>query len=264
MGSVIGKVFEKFYEEEWFKDHSTLETRAKERLHSALEKQLDRNFIDWELISKRDMIDICQKGVNGMIATIKGNRLLGNLYSRSEFEIGGKITSNIEISGKVDLIFGHTQTGVTILDGKNGKRNSKGAVRVDSGQLKFYALCYYTNYGKLPDRVGWLYFRYPYGMPKEDGGIETGVEWFPVSDSDLKKMCSRIIDMQGKVQRKLFDARPKQATCGFCDYASVCNAYKQHQDELALKRASKPKPFADLMGPTVYDFGVDGFEGGSE
>jgi hypothetical protein len=102
------------------------------------------------------------------------------------------------IGGKLDFLIRRDDEplkGITILDGKNAASRGK---YTDPDQLRFYALTFYLQSGVMPDRLGFVYFRFPYGyIPPEsewekgpDGTPikpepETGIEWIPFTRDDL-------------------------------------------------------------------------------
>jgi hypothetical protein len=80
------------------------------------------------------------------------------VYARSEvsFEILLKKTQDV-LSCRLDFIINRPNGTIEILDGKGTNKMDK---NVDVEQLYFYALVYLLHYKKLPDKIGFLFYRY--------------------------------------------------------------------------------------------------------
>ena len=98
---------------------------------------------------------------------------------------------------------------------------------VDVEQLFFYALVYMLKNRKLPDKIGFLYYRY---------------QLIKYVDFDLKS----ILDFKDKlviVKRSIREAKvfePKvglSKQCRWCDYRYSCDAYAAKKDANAEKRS---------------------------
>jgi CRISPR/Cas system-associated exonuclease Cas4 (RecB family) len=193
-------------------------------------------------------------GVIGYLATMKANQLSGNWNCAEKKYVA--YLKEVPIAARVDLIF-HRESlekpipGVTILDGKNSKTKGK---YTDPDQLRFYALVYYLTSGKLPDRVGFVYYRYPYGTPKEDGGIESGVDWVPLENSAIQSLAQRILNARAGITAGKFEANPTPARCKFCDFEEVCSQRQVQKKANSGKR----KPKDDILPPFTPD--AEGFE----
>jgi hypothetical protein len=172
----------------------------------------------------------------------------------------GYINKYTPIGGRADLIIRREDSGVTILDGKNSKRYKDGRggsmTYTNPDQLRWYALCYYLAYKKLPDRLGFVYYRYPYGDPLMDVDgvpvldemgnqkIEEGVEWVPFTMDDIKGLGQRAVDASRAMFKEQFDPKPTPKTCRFCDYESVC---PERQAQIAANRRN-PRKKDDVIG----------------
>jgi hypothetical protein len=258
MGIVIGAVTERFYNDELWRQPQGLPNRLVEMTKKEFRYQIGkpRNYIDWRLApSKADMLQVCQDGVQGFLRTVKANRLLGE-YARSEVDLVGYINKWNPVGGRADYIIrrleGKELPGITILDGKNSK--SKGRY-TDPDQLRWYAMCFYLAYGRLPDRLGFVYFRYPHGAPMvdkkgepvldDDGNpmIEQGVDWVPFTKEDIQGIAQRGAKARKAMDKEQFEPTPTPKGCRFCDYETVCKA-RQDQKK---SRARKPKNTDDLL-----------------
>lgn len=231
MGIVIQGVLEKFYNNELWKEQGGLLDRLTRMTKEDLSTLLaDPKFrVDWGVSdSFEEMEQICVSGVLGYLKTMKHHKFLGP-YARSEVELFGYVDKYLPIGGRADFIIRREDTGVTILDGKNSKTKMK---YVDPDQLRWYALVFALAYNKIPDRLGFVWFRYPY----EEGTEETGVDWVPVTRRDLKDLAERAHEVRKAQNKELFEARPKAKHCNFCDYESVCEARTQQRQANSKKR----------------------------
>lgn len=255
MGTVIQAVIERFYNDELWKFLKKAELKA--RLVDLCVKEFDlelaRRFVDWrQAPRKSDMMEIIQDGVMGYMRTLKAQKLLGP-YSRAEVDLIGYIDKYNPIGGRADTVIRRDDTGITIIDGKNSRRykDGKGGLMTytDPDQLRWYALCFYLSHSRMPDRVGFVYYRYPHGATvldadgnpvlDDDGNEvkEEGVEWVEFTKDDLKGLAQRGLDARKGMDKEKFDAQPHWKTCRFCDYESVC----PEREAQKAKNRRKPK-----------------------
>lgn len=219
MGITIQKVVEEMYARELWKHPASLAQTLVDMVEKEFNYEVARSFVDWRLAPpKAEMIQTCKDGVLGYLRTMKAHRLAGP-YAKAEVDLLGYINKYNPVGGRADVIIRRDDTGTTILDGKNSQSKGK---YTSPDQLRWYALCYYLAYGKLPDRLGFVYYRYPYGMPKEDGTTEEGVDWVPVTRPDIEGLAQRAVDARKAMDKEKFGATPSPKTCQFCDFQTVC------------------------------------------
>lgn len=242
MGIVIQKVIERMYNDELWRHPDGLQKRLLDMVEKEFNYEVARNFIDWRLApSKFEMLRTCQDGVSGFLRTLKAQKLLGT-YARAEVELLGWVNKYTPIGGRADLILRRDDNGTTILDGKNSKDKGK---YTNPDQLRWYALCYYLGYGKLPERLGFLYYRYPAGHENSDGTIESGVDWVPATRADIEGLAKRAVDVRKAMDKEKFEATPSPSTCKFCDYETVCPA-RQAQKAANSRTRKKGKDGEEL------------------
>lgn len=278
MGTVIQEVIEAFYNNELWKAVVRKEVTAKElaaNLKQMTSKVFDREtsdegrFIDWRNApAPLDLLETCVKGVLGYLRTMRAHHLIGE-WARAEYRLLGFVDDKTPIGGIADVIIRRDKnennpdrpaTGITIIDGKNSKHKGRYS---SPDQLRWYALLLYLSHGVLPDRLGFVYYRFPYGMSKgsDTDEIEEGVEWVEWDKNDLRGLAQRAVDARRAIGRKEFEARPSPPMCKFCDWEDVC-PQRQAQKE-ANRRKRKPKgkkkvdPSLDVEGG---DFKTIGFK----
>ena len=263
MGIVLANFWEWLYNDEEWKHKHGLVDRLLEKARKDFSRLCISKHIDWRLAPPRDeMWDTIEAGIRGYLKTMRHHRLLGP-YARSEVDLTCYVNKWTPIGGRADLIIRRSVDGkdeISILDGKNSRRY-KGPKRkgqpqklityTDPDQLRWYALCFYLSYRRMPDRLGFIYFRYPYGAEKldvdgetipeigEDGmptganEIEQGVEWIEFDRDDLKGIATRARDALRGMQREKFPANPVPSQCRFCDFETVC------PERIAQKKANR-------------------------
>jgi CRISPR/Cas system-associated exonuclease Cas4 (RecB family) len=250
MGNVIQGVIEDFYNDYLWK-HKGLRERLVRMTQERLTKDLvkPRNKVNYDKISYQELEKTCIDGVLGYVfQTMKHHRFLSNSYAKSEVELLGYMDKYLPIAGRADMIIRSDDDGkVTILDGKNSQSKMK---YLSPDQLRFYALAYYLSYKKLPDRLGFVWFRYPY----EEGTEEDGVEWITFTERDLKSLADRARDVRKKQKKELFDPTPVPKNCNFCDFESVCQARIEQKAANSAKRRKNMGLPVVPSGVTVLDF----------
>lgn len=257
MGIVIAEVLERLYNDELWRDPAGLADRLERMVDVTWERVTSnkRNWVDYRVAgSKYELTKVCKDGVRGFLRTMKQHRLLGE-YARAEVELLGWVDKYNPVGGRADLIIRRQDTGVTILDGKNAKSKGK---YTDPDQLRWYAMLFYLAYREMPDRLGFTYFRYPYGTPmvddkgnpvtNEETGrqeIEQGVDWVGFTKDDLKGLALRAVEARRGMEKEKFDATPVPSVCKWCDYETVCPA---RQEQRAKNRRKNPKKVDAIEG----------------
>lgn len=264
MGIVIQWVIEKFYNDEWWKHPKGLRKRLEDAVEEKFEYEAGRGkwYLPWgqpgkfgEVPSRGEALETCRDGVLGYLKTMKQHKLLGT-RNKAEIDLIGYINKWNPIGGRADVLnIRDDEFGITITDGKNSASKDK---YIDPDQLRWYALCFYLAFnGQLPDRLGFVWYRYPYDEETE----EEGVTWVTYTKDDLKGLARRAVDARRGMEDKKFDPTPKPDVCKLCDYEDVCAARQQQRAENASKRQRKPKPveieMAEASGFVELEFGSD-------
>lgn len=248
MGIVIQAVVEDMYSNELYRLGEALSDKLSDLVlhHWKKEVRNPRNFIDIREagMSEGEMIGVCQDGVLGYLKTMKEHRLLG-AYTKAEVELVGWIDKWLCVWGFADLIVRRDDTGVTIIDGKNTAHKMK---YTDPDQLRWYAMLFKLSYGESPDRLGFVWYRFPHGDKYNDpetGELktETGVEWVEFTDEDLKGLALRAQEARAGMRREKFEPKPTPEGCRWCDYLTVCEA---RQAQIVSNGGGKARPKAQL------------------
>ncbi len=198
MGIVIQFAIEKMYNDELYRDPANLSRVMLEIGEKEFDRQISkpRNYINYSEadMSKADMWEVCEEGILGFVQTMKAHRFLGP-YAKAEVDILGWIDKWNPIGGRADTVVRRDDTGITILGGKNTKHKMK---YTDPDQLRWYALLFKLAYKKMPDRLAYVWYRFPSGKVTydEDGAevVETGVEWVEFDEEDLRGLAQRALE----------------------------------------------------------------------
>lgn len=277
LGTVIQAVLERMYNDELWK-HPGLVQRLEEQINKEFKLGLSRFKIDWRLAPPLDeMQQLVTDGVMGFLKTFKHNKLVGP-YARSEVETLAYIDKYNPIGGRMDFLIRRDDVGIMILDGKNGKRwmnpkTKKRELHIDPDQLRFYALAFFLEKKVMPDKLGFVLYRYPWGYvppeeewPKDELGIpvkpepETGMIWVDFTKQDLEGLAHRAVEARRGMEKHRFDPVPEPSKCKFCDYETVCPA--RQEQKAANRRTPKNKPESILAGATGFvQFGMSDGQG---
>jgi hypothetical protein len=253
MGIVIQAVLEDFYNEYWWKHPEGLRERLIQGTKDKLVSTLPRFYVDWEKTTFEEMEEICINGVLGYMQTVKAHKLVG-VYAKSEVELFGQVASWLPLGGRADFVIRREDTGISLLDGKNSGTKMK---YVDPDQLRWYALCFSLGFHRLPDRLGFVWFRYPHDP--ETG--EEGIDWVDFTRRDLADLVERAKAVRRGQEHRRFKPTPSYKVCRFCDFESVCPARLEAKMANAAKRQRKTPelPIIDSSNG-VLEFGFGGIQ----
>ena len=259
-GIVIQQAVEDMYNKELYRDPQNLVENLLSIGEREFDRQIDKpknkiNYAEAKM-TRAEMWDLCANGITSFIETMKAHRFLGP-YAKAEVDLVGWIDKVNPIGGRADTIIKRVDTGVTILDGKNTKYKMK---YTDPDQLRWYALLYKLIYREMPDRLAYVWYRFPHGQKtiEKDGSetLETGVEWIEFDEDDLKGLAQRALDAKTGMEAERFDPTPSPKTCDFCDFLEVCDARKAQRQANAAKRGRKNKVAAITNGDGFVDFSL--------
>lgn len=250
MGIVVQAAVESLYNDELWQDPQNLTDNLLGFVDREWFRQLKdkRNYINFDRagLSAADMLEVCREGVIGYIQTMKAHSFLSLTYAKSEVPLVGWIDKWNPVGGRADMIIRREESGITILDGKNSRRKD-----ADPDQLRWYALLFRLAYRKMPDRIGFVWYRFPYGQPArdEDGNVlygedgeplvEQGVDWVPFTEEDLRGLAQRALDAKKAMRKELFDPNPVPSYCKRCVYEDVCKARQAQRATNSEKRNKK-------------------------
>ena len=233
MGIVIAEAVEKIYNDEWWRQPKELRDRLNKFIEREFSYQIQKSYIKWtESPPESDLLDTCKKGVLGYLKIMKHNRLLGDLYARSEVTLKAEL-DGIRMGGRPDVIINRSDTGLLIIDGKNSKSPGR---YTNKDQLRWYALLYYLTHQKMAS-LAFAYFRYPPDNPpeshlkKKNPAEWTGLIPVSVTESDVLGLMERARQVYKSLLAEEFKATPSSNACRFCEYQNDCVPFQEKQLE---------------------------------
>jgi hypothetical protein len=278
-GTTIGTVFETFYKQQIWRDKDIpgrLLGIASAHLDAAIEEAREKGRdVDWldekaNYHSKAEILVDLEGTIPIGIQTIRENRFVGPRMD-TEFKLDFKFGKYI-IGGRSDFIIQRVKpfNDLVILDGKGSKHReayvdghklAKGK-KIEGTQLKWYALLYKAKIGKVPDGIGYIFWRF-------EG--ERAIEWVEFSEQDLYELRVEVLSVLKRIdvatdrldkagrgsqayndlRQELFPSQPSYG-CNLCAFASVCEDGKKQVQK------SRPHPRLNLPeGVTELALGID-------
>jgi hypothetical protein len=240
MGKAVQYAVEKLYNDGLWKDvrfrsdRKLLERWMAEIAVRELRYQCTKATIDYrEAPSQEEMESICADAAGDFIGTMRHHKLLGG-FARSEVYVAGKVAKYTRIAGRVDILFRYRKQGLSLLDGKNSKFRDQYS---NPDQLLWYALCTKLSWEEYPERIGFVYYRFPYGKERPDyEEPEPGLDWIPYTEKQCKEIAERAVEVQRGIFYEKFPATPKAKHCEWCPYLSVCPQRQAQYRENSAKR----------------------------
>jgi len=237
MGRVLSFVVERVYEDQLWREPSTLIQKAEEIAYQSYLEMEKECYLIWDYMTRDESIEICISGARNFIRIMKENRLLGP-WSKAELKMTPSVDDQVNICGIADLVYKDNEGRVHIFDGKNAMTPNK---YEDPDQLRWYALAYALEYGEQPHRIGFFYFRYPSDNPPT--GYEpdewTGIIEVSLTREQIKGLLQEASDIRNQVVEGVFEPRPKAKHCGMCPYEGVCEPRQEQRKANAAKRKKR-------------------------
>jgi hypothetical protein len=242
MGTAIQYAIECMYNQELWRNPASLPQELIRLVELSWDMQAanPKNWVDYSQAGSREqLLDVCRNGVLGYLKTMRANKILGTV-NKAELELLAKTNPHNPVGGKPDLIIDRPDTGVTIFDGKNSQKKGE---YTDPDQLRWYAMVYYLVYRKMPDRLAFIYYRYPFGTPIYDqegrptGAVDSGLDIVEFDSNDVDRLAQWSEDVRKSTDAGLFDPTPSAQNCKWCEYEIVCPA---RQAQRASSGRSRP------------------------
>jgi len=228
-GVVVQKIFEYFYNREWFRKRGDCREFMYNQASEIFSKTLSWMTIDWNARiakkTKHDVYDEFLEMIGRNLDVIKEHKLLGK-FAKSEFKIKQYFGNNkhVLLTSKIDFLI-HNHLGMQILDGK--ATSNKSSYMKNPAQLFFYAMMYKFQYKKYPDKIGYWFYR-------------TGeIQYIDFKDDDIQALQDDIKNVLYKIFKKKFDATPEYSACLFCNYKDECLDRIKDQNEKAAAKADE-------------------------
>lgn len=206
-GELVQKFFE-MYSNHWRASGSDVsEGGVKDKMRpfwTALQKW---NEVDWSHpMSRLSEPDLFTECVDTIVANLNELDVYADTQAELKFEV--KLKSGDILVAKMDFLQKADTEEATILDGKNSGTMGK---NVDPRQLLFYAIMFRFKYGRLPKRLGFLYYKF------------RKIEDISFTSLDVDELWKDMIRTMVHIKEaKEFPATPCAKSCRYCDYLNTC------------------------------------------
>jgi PD-(D/E)XK nuclease superfamily len=213
-GSIIGKVFEWFYERRLWQ-HPDMNQKLLECALEATELVfLQENYRkNTDYSYETGLQDDLKKYVPLGVEIIKKNALL-TANSQAELDLtvvysppNSDIT--LKMAGRADFVHYKSPDDVWIMDGKAYKQREK---YVDSDQLLWYATQHYIKYRVAPSRLGFIYWLFP----------DNPVSYIDYDSDSMRNLIKDTFDISRRILDKDFSPKPS-GECHRCIFKHKCD-----------------------------------------
>jgi len=206
IGSVFAQLMDKVYREKWYAyPPFDMIARMRGAMLDIAGKITVSEEIQWDKGGQNRALALVDEALPSVLTTMQREGLIGERH-RTEYEINVPLDGGDTVTGGADLIV-ENQGQVFLVDGKSG--NSRYA-KVDQLRLYSLGLLHDPNYGKLPDKVGFWFFR------------EGRVSWRRISVPALAKFRLGVMSTVARLRSKDFAATPS-GLCKVCQYRMECS-----------------------------------------
>jgi CRISPR/Cas system-associated exonuclease Cas4 (RecB family) len=198
------------------------------------DKILERNYVNWkDPWVKQTADEIFEECLKDIIENINALPLFNECKSEVNILIKLK-KSGDEIHGRLDFIRTCPDKSIEILDGKSTAHLD----RVENEQLYFYALLYFLRSGKLPKRLGYIFYRYK------------TVQYIDFNKDILIQFKNKLALAKEAIKKdKIFEPKVKLSkVCAWCPHRITCQPYIAKKEANAAKRS---KLHADANGGVI-------------
>jgi hypothetical protein len=252
-GSTVGLLFEAFYRDRLYrrKDYEQhLINLCRPTLDAAIKEQLRRGdkVLDWHddkanYHSYETLLADIETSIPRGLDVIRVHKLVGPRME-AELKLDTRYGQHT-VGGRADFVIKRVPpfNDLLILDGKGSRHRDKyidGDRRKEGQpikgiQLKWYSFLYREHFGHVPDKIGYLFWRYP---------SDQAMEWVTFTPSDLDKLKSSVLSTLDRIDKNVAaiakvsspqtkdelrqEFFPAQAGfhCNLCSYLSVCEKGK--------------------------------------
>jgi hypothetical protein len=231
-GEAVGILYQAFYNDGLWKANTTARMLAlvKPTIQKVITNEIRKGgTFDWKEKGLKEgtrsikevegeVIETVHRGLR----SIRHHRLLGT-DAQAEVVLD-TIVDGHKIAGRADFVMTRVKPhgDRVIIDGKGSRHRDQ---YTNHRQLRWYAMLHWLKLGSIPDRLGFLYWRYE---------PENSLDWTQTTPDALNVLKSSVLQMIGTIEQanrdilngaepeKVFPASPKTSGCKFCRYLEVC------------------------------------------
>lgn len=222
-------------------------------------------IIDWDdpkanYNNREGLLEDIRLGIPRGIRIIREHRLLGPI-AVAEMKLDHRYDNHM-VGGRADFVIEREkEKDVIILDGKGSKHGKK---YVEDAQLKWYAFLYEQKTGRLPDKLGFVFWRF-------DG--DKALHWIPVDRDDIHTLKEEVLGTMTRIEASvkhlnLLTEKPKAAfeareeffpaqpsfSCNLCSFLGLCDEGKK---ATGANGYSSKQPKVVLPGSGVRELSFD-------
>lgn len=210
IGLVLQKLVERFYLEQWWKEPDPV-NRFKLSVFSTCQHYIDTEKLNFTPEERSHWMNIANEAAPVIVAAIRAFKLLSEeVYVEREEEVP---FGEDKLQFRPDLVV-MRDGEYTLLDGKGGGTYGR---YVDNDQLYFYAGGLETVFKRLPDRLGFWWYRFG------------KIKWIKVNPEAVEEVRDRIHSVLTGIKKEQFSPAPGPH-CRLCDYRVGCQKGKEFLD----------------------------------
>jgi CRISPR/Cas system-associated exonuclease Cas4 (RecB family) len=186
---------------------------------------LAENYVNWdEPYVRKSSNDIYEMALEDVLENMKTFSFWKNAQAEVPYWINLK-KSGDALTCRMDFVVKLPDDTVEILDGKGKMKIDTDA---DIEQLYYYALVYLLKNGRLPDKIGFLYYHFK---------IIRYIDF----DADAIMAFRDKLALVKSAMKKDTEFAPKvklSKQCKWCSYKYTCDAWRAKKDANAAKKGS--------------------------
>ena len=244
--ALYGKLIEKFfkiYTNSYSRSMSSMpETQVRSILERLWKHILETNYVDWKEPWVRETPgQIFERVYQDVLKNLKAFDFWKQ--ARSEVTIDIRLKNTDLLTSRLDFIWEKPDGTVEILDGKG---TDKIDTNVDVEQLFFYALIYSLKHGKMPDKIGFLYYQYQL------------IKYVDMDKATIVAFKNKLVSVKKAIKEdKIFAPNVKLSKhCRWCGHKYTCEAFNNKKVANAEKKGNKNKIAALEDATEVTNFGM--------
>lgn len=246
-GDAVGKLFERFYRDELWRSNVTAKLLAlvKPTLDKIIASETRKGGVfDWKdstlKAGSRSLSEVTQEVIETIpraLSSIRHHWLVG-LDAQAELSLDTEVDGHT-IGGRADFVMTRGRTNdLVLVDGKGSRYRDS---YTDHRQLRWYSMLYNLKFGRIPDKLGFLYWRSP---PEES------MDWSTVTPAQLSDLREAVLETVGEIEEgqrrvaagepvfSVFFPTPSTSGCKFCKFRHQCTEGKKVlSEEFKVERA---------------------------
>lgn len=222
-GLLVERFFKKYTNEVAKTGRQLTDENIKSVLKEIWDYVLEVNYVNWdEPWVKKTSDQIFDMALADVIENMHTFTFWKDSRSEVSFNVHLKKSGDI-ITCRMDFIHEPQGGPIEIIDGK-GKM--KIDTNIDLDQLYFYALVYLLNKGRLPDKLGFLYYRFKI------------IKYIDFNMDVIKEFKDKLalVKQAIKLDKEFVAKVGLSKQCRWCPYKCTCDAYTAKKRERAEKK----------------------------